>query len=326
VDFDDDGIQDMISGSYDPGEFYLFRGEGLGVYSARETLKDKGNKSVLTYPDQKDPVESFGSWIATADWENDGDLDLILGGYGGELFVRINEGTRDKPEFALTNIPIEIENQAVQIPGDHATPVVVDWDGDGKWDLLSGSGNGGVYWLQNTGTMQSPQFAEIQTLIPAHQGLGYEEFLSDDSQAKPGIRSQISVVDYNHDGKLDLLLGDFCTNIYPRDDLTDDQRKELQHLIVEADKLALLNKQKYDEFIASYRADFPKEDGYGEEAQQAWKERYDAFRNSDQAKAALLEGEKLLRQRDKYLKPQDKNLVGDEISQCHGYVWLYLRK
>ena len=31
----------------------------------------------------------------------------------------------------------------------HSDPFVIDWDGDGDLDLLSGSSNGGVYWAEN---------------------------------------------------------------------------------------------------------------------------------------------------------------------------------
>ena len=56
MDFDADGIDDLISGSYDPGEIYLFRGEGKGKFKARETLIDKSGKPVL-----RSPTRSFRS-------------------------------------------------------------------------------------------------------------------------------------------------------------------------------------------------------------------------------------------------------------------------
>ena len=34
MDYDNDGILDFISGSYDPGDLYLFRGEGKGKLQA----------------------------------------------------------------------------------------------------------------------------------------------------------------------------------------------------------------------------------------------------------------------------------------------------
>ena len=62
-------------------------------------------------------------------------------------------------------------------------------------------------------------------LLPRHQGIGYSEFLDTDEEPRPGIRSQIDVVDYDGDGKLDLLVGDFCTYISPREDLSRAERR-----------------------------------------------------------------------------------------------------
>ena len=73
-------------------------------------------------------------------------------------------------------------------------------------------------------------------LLPRHQGIGYSEFLDTDEEPRPGIRSQIDVADYNGDGKLDLLVGDFCTYVSPSRPLKSrtpevaDLRKRLERL------------------------------------------------------------------------------------------------
>ena len=170
MDFDGDGHLDLVSGSYDPGELYLFRGQGQGRYAAREVINDKSGKPILRVPDQKEPVESFGSWLTLVDWDADGDLDILVGTYDGSMFVRRNEGSRKQPAYALANEWVEAEGQQIQVPGDHANPVVVDWDGDGAWDILTGSGDGGVYWCRNTGQSGQPEFAPPAALIGPTSG------------------------------------------------------------------------------------------------------------------------------------------------------------
>ena len=50
MDYDNDGVLDMVSGSYDPGDLYLFRGLGNGEYAARETLVDEAGTPLVHHP------------------------------------------------------------------------------------------------------------------------------------------------------------------------------------------------------------------------------------------------------------------------------------
>ena len=71
MDFDGDGILDLVSGSYDPGEFYLFRGKGKGEFHARETIKDKNAKQAvvkLTYFSPESCSEARGFLRSLFKW------------------------------------------------------------------------------------------------------------------------------------------------------------------------------------------------------------------------------------------------------------------
>ena len=122
MDYDDDGILDFVSGSYDPGDLYLFRGEGDGKYAAVEKIVDQDGLALVHHPKEFAEwsnleeseqasgemdtimlrVASFGSWPATVDWDADGDLDMLIGSFGGDLFLRQNIGTRSQPEYDAT--------------------------------------------------------------------------------------------------------------------------------------------------------------------------------------------------------------------------------
>ncbi|HEY8505272.1 MAG TPA: FG-GAP-like repeat-containing protein [Gemmataceae bacterium] len=329
MDFDGDGIDDLISGSYDPGALYLFRGQGGGEFKARETITDKSGKPVLLYPDQEVPYESFGSWVAMVDWDADGDLDLVLGGYRGEVMVRFNEGTRKEPSFATKNVPVQLNGKDLTVPGHHATPVIADWDGDGTWDLLSGSDNGAVYWYRNVGKKGAPEFAEPVTLVPEHKGIGYEEFLDIGEEPKPGIRSQIAVADYDGDGKLDLLLGDFCTNVSPKRDLTEEQRKEMFALLKKsedatAEARALM--EKYRSEALEYQKTFPEEKRRSKEVQDKVNEKFQQLYKSKEMQEKQQACEKLGKELKQYLAGPEKPSPISPGATPHGYVWLFLRK
>jgi hypothetical protein len=329
VDFDGDGIDDLISGSYDPGEIYLFRGEGKGKFKARETIMDKSGKAVLRKPDQEMKVESFGSWPAIVDWDADGDLDLLFGGYDGSLNLRINEGTRQSPAFAASTTVISAAGKPVQIPEGHCTPVVADWDGDGRWDILSGAATGAVYWFRNVGKPVRPDLAAPVELVPPHRGIGYSEFLDTNEEPRPGIRTQIDVADYNGDGKLDLLVGDFCTYISPRDDLSKVERSEVADIRARLERLAPAvaerNRRIQDE-MKKFWESIPLKQQLTAEVQTKYRKKHEELNARPENKAVTDKAESLDESLNRYLKPAGSGALGRGQDTPHGYVWLFLRK
>jgi hypothetical protein len=90
-----------------------------------------------------------------ADIDNDGDLDLFSGEYGGNLKFYENTGTPAEPDFAApVQNPFGI-TAAYQI----AAPAFSDMDQDGDLDLLVGEYYGNFQYYRNSGTVQVPAFA-----------------------------------------------------------------------------------------------------------------------------------------------------------------------
>jgi hypothetical protein len=329
VDFDADGHDDLISGSYDPGEIYLFRGEGRGKFRARETLTDKAGKPILRKPEQEHPVESFGSWPAMVDWDGDGDLDLLFGGYDGSLMLRLNEGTRKAPAFATSNTVVEADGKPVAIPEGHCTPVVADWDGDGRWDLLSGGATGAVSWFRNVGRPGRPEFAAAEEIVPKHRGVGYAEYLGAGEAPRPGIRSQIAVADYNGDGKPDLLLGDFCTYVEPRADLTPQERNELTRLRARQARLEpalAAQREKLQEELKDFWKGYGVKESLTPEVQSKYRAKVAEIQARPAFKKLTDESEAVTNAMKPLLRPAGPGALGGGQDTPHGYVWLFLRR
>lgn len=327
MDFDGDGTLDLVSGSYDPGELYLFRGVGKGEFEPREVIRDRNGKPILTAPDQKEPVESFGSWLTLVDWDDDGDLDIVAGTFEGLMYLRRNEGTRAEPEYGTKNEWIMVGSKRLCVPGgEHANPVIADWDGDGRWDIITGSGDGGVYCYRNIGKRGVPEFAAPTALVPKHEGVGGSELLDADNEPRPGIRSQIAVVDYDGDGKLDVLLGDFCTYLHVRKDLTPGERREFDTTRGRREKVNEALRDGMDALRARFREavkGVPKSDWSTPENSAKWQKMYEEMRESPEYKERLTESEQLGKDLQKYLNTEGAQ-HGPAVPR--GYVWLFRRK
>ncbi|MBI5197375.1 MAG: VCBS repeat-containing protein [Nitrospirae bacterium] len=132
------------------------------------------------------PIDTGGSAIpVVCDWDNDGKKDLLAGNGAGDLILFRNAGSDASPDFT-DGIPL-ISNDTF------LAPFVVDWDDDGKKDLLIGTQDGRVLFFKNTGSDDVPSFGNGGSdLVTAPAG-GY---------ARP------LVIDWDEDRKKDLVVGD----------------------------------------------------------------------------------------------------------------------
>jgi hypothetical protein len=292
VDLDGDGRTDIISGSW-PGEIYFFRRLADETFAAGEVLKDKKGK-----------VINVGSASAAfaVDWDQNGTLDLIVGTVGGEVFFIPNEGKGKELAFGVPR-KLKLEGEHTKDLRDVA-PVVVDWDGDGKLDLLLGDQEGRVLWFRNTGTANEPKLAPAQILIPKSP-VGW----GGDAALGWGLRVKPCVVDWNGDGRLSLLLGDLCSGFTARPQQTPDEIAEEKKA---NDRLPEL-RGKWADAFKSFRA---AETGSNNETPADREERL--ARRED---LRVL----MLRYRDEIVLVQEIQNRYVSMSQSHGFVWQFRR-
>jgi len=297
VDFDGDGILDVLSGSW-PGELHFFKGLGKGKYAASTQLKDSSGKVLNA---------GSASTVFAADWRGRGKLDLLVGCIEGHVWLVPNDGTREKPAYGKRE-KLSAAGKEIRVGHGDSHPVMADWEGTGKPGLIVGCGDGSVLWFRNEGTRTEPRLAAAVTLVPAAKELRPDATAP--KEPNRGSRAKVWVTDWNGDGRLDLLVGDFSYSQGEEPKLSEADKKRQKELQT---KMAQSEKELRPYFQEVSRL-------------------YDkADTKTPEARAEL--GKKVNKLAEKYRKPlEERSKLYTEMRRFqrpmnyHGHVWLFLRK
>ena len=151
IDLDGDGDLDLIAGS-DRGNIAYFENTGT---SANPVFTER---SGALNPLDSVNVGSFSSPVL-ADFDDDGDPDLIVGNKDGNIAYFENTGTATTASFTQrtsTDNPLD----GVDV-GTFSSPELTDLDGDGDVDLVVWGWYGAITYFENTGTATAPVFTEF---------------------------------------------------------------------------------------------------------------------------------------------------------------------
>lgn len=175
-------IQPRVADWYGDGRPSLIIGEEDGRVVLVENVAAKGRVPRLRPPrylEQVDPYLKSGglSRPVPVDWNGDGKLDLLSGNDAGYIQYFENVGSRTEPAFedrgylkavGKTIRIVAGPNGSIQGPMEakwgYTNPTAVDWDLDGKLDLLVNSIWGKVIWYRNVGTRTHPVLAAPQPI------------------------------------------------------------------------------------------------------------------------------------------------------------------
>ncbi len=196
------------------GLFQVLYGKADGTFRRAEVLKGTdGEPLIIPIKGREQMTENICTRPFAVDWDGDGHLDLVVGNFSGTFYWFKGQG---EGKFPPKPEPIKAGDSPLKIAGAHSDPFVIDWDGDGDFDLLSGSANGGVQWAENrAGKGKAPELSPFRPLIPPGPPIEYGQPLGEDDLTGPTRATRVWVEDVNSDDKLDLLVGDSVTLISP---------------------------------------------------------------------------------------------------------------
>jgi hypothetical protein len=210
VDYDGDRALDLVVGIGDWSDYgwddaFNAKGEWTRgplrgfVYLLRN--KGSNEKPIYEKPIKvqaaEKAVEVFG-WPSPnfADFDGDGDLDLLCGEFLDRFSYFENVGTRTKPRYAAGRF-LSHAGQPIRMDLQMIVPVAIDWDKDGDIDLIVGDEDGRVAFVEHTGKLVDhvPQF-----LPPKY-------FQQQAREIKFGALATPFCYDWDGDGDEDILSG-----------------------------------------------------------------------------------------------------------------------
>ena len=166
--------------------------EVVPIFPPQVAKEEIGNRrGYATWPHSIPKITLF-------DWQKRGVPDLVFGNYVGDVCIVHNTGSTTAPVFPQ---PHKYSGVRVQVGakqwGNLFAPCVVDWNKDGRPDLLLGEGSysaNAVFVLLNQSSASEPKFTDEHRHYLCY-GDGREQLAP-------------TVADINGDGEPDVLVGD----------------------------------------------------------------------------------------------------------------------
>ena len=223
VDYDGNGKLDIVAGigdwlDYGWDDAWDSNGvwkngplRGL-IYWFPNAGEPHNGKSAMPAPQQiiagDKELEVFG-WPSPnfADFDGDGDLDLLCGEFIDRFTYFENVGTRTEPKYAagqfLKDNASSDGSGLLKMDLEMIVPSAIDWDRDGDIDLVCGDEDGRVALIENTGKFEDG--------LPVFRSPSYFKQTAD--SIKCGALATPYCIDWDGDGDEDILSGNTAGHV-----------------------------------------------------------------------------------------------------------------
>lgn len=230
TDYNGDGKRDLICGLFDRSAYgwddaydengvwtnermhgWVMWAENIGT---EENPVFSGTANVVCINgDSNNPVDNFGKpYPNFADFDHDGDLDLICGNFINDITYYQNIGTATEPVYASGVLPM-INGKAIETEQVLGMVEAYDWDCDGWMDLITSQEDGKIAFWRHSGNFEADG-------TPIFEDARYFQQPADNLDS--GVISSPYSLDWDNDGDEDLFVGDAAGFFYFIENITID--------------------------------------------------------------------------------------------------------
>lgn len=218
VDFEGDGDHDIIVGIGDWSDLgwdHAYDNHGHWqngpLHGYVYLITNEGTDESPAYSKQPHRLRAGGGEIDVygwpspnvADFDGDGDLDLLCGEFMDGFTYFQNTGSRTVPRYGSGQKLKNANGEPLTMHLQMITPTAIDWDADGDLDLIVGDEDGRVAFVENTGKLRNhaPVFAS-----PKY-------FKQEADTLKFGALATPFAYDWDNDGDEDIVCGNTAGQI-----------------------------------------------------------------------------------------------------------------
>lgn len=218
VDFEGDGDHDILVGIGDWSEFgwdHAFDNHGRWhngpLHGYVYLVENQGSDQQPQFDQSPQRLRAGGGEVDVygwpspncADFDGDGDFDLLCGEFLDGFTYFQNIGTRGAPNYAAGQKLLDVAGLPLVMNLQMITPTAVDWDRDGDLDLVVGDEDGRVALVEHTGQVRDG----LPIFLPP------QYFQQQADTLKFGALATPFVYDWDRDGDQDILSGNTAGNI-----------------------------------------------------------------------------------------------------------------